>query len=117
MFDSRDPNLGFRRSDITFGPCGFVERSSVELEADAKLLPHYQTCMEIVVKSLKDQGGQLRQFIVDDKGTVFIGSFGLRGSVSHDNAAAAVESALNTLQLQQEHELDAGIGITIGKAY
>ena len=35
----------------------------------------------------------MRQFIVDDKGTVCIGTFGLRGSVNYDNAGAAVEAA------------------------
>jgi hypothetical protein len=36
----------------------------------------YIGCMEIIVKTLKEKGGQIRQFIHDDKGTVCIGTYG-----------------------------------------
>ncbi len=53
----------------------------------------------------------------DDKGTVAIGSFGLRGSTTYDNAASAVEAALNIIVHLQNVGLNASIGITSGKAY
>jgi hypothetical protein len=41
--------------------------------------------MEVITKILKERGGQLRQFIVDDKGTVAIGTFGWVYSIlTHD---------------------------------
>lgn len=35
----------------------------------ATYLHSFQDCMEIMTKNFKKHGGQLRQFIVDDKGT------------------------------------------------
>jgi hypothetical protein len=49
--------------------------------------------MQVLTEVLAAKGGQLRQFIVDDKGTVAIGTFGLKGSVNYDNAAVAVDAA------------------------
>jgi class 3 adenylate cyclase len=84
---------------------------------DKKWLAHYLSCMDVIVRSLKEYGGQLRQFIVDDKGTVSIGTFGLRGSTNVDNAAAAIESAMNIIHGLQAIGLNSSIGITAGSAY
>ena len=46
--------------------------------------------MDIVGTSLAERGGQMRQFIHDDKGTVCIGTFGLRGSATDDNSASGM---------------------------
>eukprot|EP01034_Spumella_vulgaris_P040221 gene40221-biopygen34159 len=59
----------------------------------------------------------MRQFIVDDKGTVCIGTFGLRGSVSDDNAAAALETAKMIVDKLSRLGLSASIGVTVGRAY
>lgn len=68
----------------------FIPRTKSELQADKILLNRFQTCIKIITSIFLDRGGQLRQFIVDDKGTVCIGTFGLKGSVNYDNAAAAI---------------------------
>lgn len=95
----------------------FIRRSQAECDADLKLLHQYQACMTRVVKALHDHGGQLRQFIIDDKGTVCIGTFGLRGAVSSDNAAAAIEAAKSIVSSLRTVQIDAAVGITSGKAY
>lgn len=108
---------GITRSAGTCNAFSFLPTTESERSADLKLLAHYQKCMEIIVTALKSKGGQMRQFIVDDKGTVSIGTFGLRGSVNPDNAAAAVEAAQIIISDLAEHGIGAGIGITSGKAY
>ncbi len=50
-------------------------------------------------------------------GTVCIGTFGLRGSVSDDNAAAALETAQMIVDKLQCLSLSCSIGVTVGKAY
>lgn len=53
---------------------GFLDRSSKVKAADELLLERLQTCFVILHKAIYGNGGQLRQFIVDDKGTVCIAS-------------------------------------------
>eukprot|EP01039_Chlorochromonas_danica_P008132 gene8132-8972_t len=106
-----------RRIDSAANRFSFLDRTESEQEADAMLLNRFQACFEVLCKSLSDQGGQLRQFIVDDKGTVCIGTFGLRGSAAVDNAAAALESAKLIVEGLKSLDLKASIGITSGKAY
>lgn len=95
----------------------FLNRSQDELLADHILLKKFQTCMDILTSIFDEKGGQLRQFIVDDKGTVCIGTFGLRGSVNYDDAAAAIEAAKSIIVQLRDAKMQAGIGITSGKAY
>jgi hypothetical protein len=95
----------------------FLKRTEAEAVADEALLARYQSCMEIMVRTLHDKGGHLRQFIVDDKGPVCIGTFGLRGSFNNDNAAAAIDAANEIIQQLRLLDLEASIGLTLGKAY
>lgn len=95
----------------------FLQRSAKESKADTTLLKQLQACMEVLVTSFASKGGHLRQFIIDDKGTVCIGTFGLRGAMAGDNAAAALETAKRIIIDLQAIDLTAAIGITSGKAY
>lgn len=95
----------------------FLARSENEEQADAFLLSRFQSCFSVLCKAFTDHGGQLRQFIVDDKGTVCIGTFGLRGSAAVDNAAAALEAAKVITDGLILINLTSSIGITSGKAY
>lgn len=94
-----------------------VQDGVCDTQKDSVLLGHYQCCVAAILQVLRDKGGQLRQFIVDDKGTVAIGTFGLRGSTNVDNAASAVEAALEIVMALQTLNLDAAIGVTSGQAY
>ena len=95
----------------------FIARSTDEVEADENLLGVLQNCMEVTSTSLNSNGGQIRQFICDDKGIVCIGTIGLRGSTTDDNSAAAVEAASTIIAQLQATGLNARIGIASGKAY
>eukprot|EP01031_Cornospumella_fuschlensis_P030149 gene30149-36420_t len=95
----------------------FLDRTESEIQSDEVLVQRFQACFSVLCKSLSDHGGQLRQFIVDDKGTVCIGTFGLRGSSSVDNAAAALEAAKSIIDGLKAQGLSAYIGMTSGKGY
>jgi len=95
----------------------FLSRTVDEIEADKKLINQFQSCMEVVTEVFNNKGGHLRQFIVDDKGTVCIGTFGLRGSVNYDNAAAAIDAADLIVSRLQGLGFNASVGVTSGAAY
>ena len=59
----------FGRKDV-LKSLPFIPRSSEEKEGDERLLAQLQSCMEITTTTLTANGGQIRQFIHDDKGTV-----------------------------------------------
>eukprot|EP01033_Poteriospumella_lacustris_P003339 gene3339-2467_t len=99
------------------GVFGFLERTENEQMADKLIVDKLQRCLEVLHKAIYSHGGQLRQFIVDDKGTVCIASFGLRGAVNDDNAANAMEAADAIVRGLQGIQLPSAIGITTGKVY
>jgi class 3 adenylate cyclase len=104
----------------SFGRCGFVQRSDFEKLSDNHLLNDYQQCFSLSLLSLQEFGGQLRQFIVDDKGTVLIATFGLRNEQvrDQDNVSAAVDAAQMMIEtLEKKLNFSVNIGITTGKAY
>ncbi|RYH27199.1 adenylate/guanylate cyclase domain-containing protein [archaeon] len=103
--------------NFAYNRFSFLDRTESEIEADEQLMRRFQACFSVLCKALSDHGGQLRQFIVDDKGTVCIGTFGLRGSTSVDNAAAAVAAAKQIVDGLKASGLSAAIGITSGKGY
>lgn len=45
-----------------------------------------QSCLETALHCLEGHGGELRQFIVDDKGVVIIWTFGLPRASYEDNS-------------------------------
>lgn len=95
----------------------FLTRSEKEEKSDEILLNRLQLCMEIITKALWEKGGQLLQALHDDKGTIFIGTFGLRGSATEDNAAAGIASSKIILINLQKIGLNAAIGVTSGRAF
>ena len=95
----------------------FLRRTTAEIEADKRLVNMFQGCMEVMTEVFLAKGGQLRQFIVDDKGTVCIGTFGLRGSMNYDNAAVAVDAADLIIARIQALGFDSSVGVTSGAAY
>jgi class 3 adenylate cyclase len=95
----------------------FLDRTENEIASDNVLANRFQSCIEGIIESLSVYNGQLRQFIVDDKGTVAIGTFGLRGSVGSDNAASAIEAAQQIIDKLNVLKLSVSIGITTGRAY
>lgn len=95
----------------------FLARSKREFEHDQSIMQSFQRCYVALISCLHSKGGQLRQFIIDDKGIVCIGTFGLRGSNNDDNAAAAIEACNNIKRSLQAINIEAYVGITSGKVY
>lgn len=71
------------------------------------------TCMRV----LNHYKGTVRQFIVDDKGAVFIGAFGLPPFAHHDDERRAVEASLDMQRDLLSMGLDCSIGVTTGRVY
>lgn len=53
---------------------GFLNVTEIENIVDEVLLQQAQRCFEVLYQHISQAGGQIRQFIVDDKGTVCIAS-------------------------------------------
>lgn len=86
---------------------------------DTVLFDRLQRIMEVTCRELHKFCGQLRQFIVDDKGVVLIGTFGLRGSTFANmvtNHALPATFAVHNA-LKNELHVENKIGATLGKAY
>jgi len=85
---------------------------------DNAILESFQNIYSIITESVVSRSGQVRQFINDDKGTVFIASFGLRGSVVLHPSSTAVEAAVDAQEkLLRIMDVQCTIGITLGKIF
>ena len=85
---------------------------------DNNLLENFQSIYSIISESVSSRSGQVRQFINDDKGTVFIASFGLRGSVLLHPSDTAVDAAIQAQKkLLEIMGIQSSIGITLGKIF
>ena len=85
---------------------------------DTIILENFQNIYSILTESVVSRSGQVRQFINDDKGTVFIASFGLRGSVTLHPSSTAVEAAIDAQEkLLRVMNIQCTIGLTLGKVF
>lgn len=94
------------------------ELSTTSTDVDDTILDRFQRIFGTIHNCLSPVKGQVRQFISDDKGTVCIASFGLRGSATLNLSATAVDAAMK-IQKELLHitETECTIGITLGKAF
>jgi class 3 adenylate cyclase len=88
-------------------------------EKDSDLFDLLNSIMNLTTKELTRFGGQLRQYIVDDKGLVLIATLGLRGSTfPHMVAERALPMAMSIQNsLLSDLEVQSRIGATVGNAY
>ena len=85
---------------------------------DEAILGTFQGIFSIIADAVTAQQGQVRQFINDDKGTVCIASFGLRGSASLHLSDRAIEAAMTAQKkLKTLLGIQSSIGITSGKIF
>ena len=96
-----------------------IEPSLPENPSDDKyLLENLQSIYSILTESVSSRSGQIRQFIYDDKGTVLIASFGLRGSVLLHPADIALDAAEEAQRkLLDIMDVQCSIGITLGNIF
>jgi class 3 adenylate cyclase len=66
---------------------------------------------------LHDNGGHLRQFLVDDKGCIFIGVWGVPGASYPNNCSRALNCAATIAKLLRTLGEDCSIGISTGVSY
>lgn len=107
-----------RRVAVLFISIKFEPTLSDNPSEDCIVLDKFQNIYSIISDSVSSRSGQIRQFIYDDKGTVFIASFGLRGSVMlhpSDTAIYAAKEAQNNLF--ETLEIQCSIGITLGNIF
>ena len=76
-----------------------------------------QKCFTVCNDSLQEAGGQLRQFMYDDKGYVCIGTFGLSSSVTKNNCSAGINCARNIMLELNKIGVKSSIGVTFDRAY
>jgi class 3 adenylate cyclase len=62
-------------------------------------------------------GGNVNQALIDDKGTVVVAGWGLAMHVHEDDAARAVEAALNVTVALQELQCPVAVGIASGRIF
>jgi class 3 adenylate cyclase len=95
----------------------FTQVLDLEHEFEFGLHARPQKVFAAILKALVQFGGSLRQFVVDDKGCVAIGCFGLSGSSNQNNCVQAVEYALSLRTLLQTLGCRSASGITLGRLY
>ena len=116
-WDNLTPREEINGEDFAVDKFGFLERTPADEAADVALHGRFQACMTILADTFAEHGGQIGQYSCCEKGNVCLGTFGLRGSVQEDNAAAAIESAQTILVRLQAIGFNASIGVTSGKVY
>jgi class 3 adenylate cyclase len=116
-WDNLTPREEINGEDFVVDKFGFLERTAADESADVALHGRFQACMTILADTFAEHGGQIGQYSCCEKGNVCLGTFGLRGSVQEDNAAAAIESAQTILVRLQAIGFNASIGVTSGKVY
>lgn len=85
---------------------------------DREILEMFQSIYSIITECVASRLGQVRQFINDDKGTVYIASFGLRGSVPRHLTDTAIDAAIDAQKkLRDVLNKECSIGITLGKIF
>lgn len=107
-----------RRVVVLFMKIDYEPDLPKNADEDSRLLDRFQSIYTFITESISARQGQIRQFMNDDKGTICIASFGLRGSVSLDIAATATEAAQDVHEgLMQILNIECKIGITLGKVF
>lgn len=81
------------------------------------MLERLQEMMQAMQVTLYHFEGSVRQFIVDDKGTVFIAAFGLPPRTHEDDPVRGVQAALAIHAKLHELELESSIGVATGMTF
>lgn len=70
------------------------------------------------VQTIVDElGGTILQFVVDDKGPVFVIAFGLAARVHEDDPARAAIAALRLAQTMTARDITCGVGVATGRVF
>ena len=76
-----------------------------------------QTALRTIQEAISYYEGTIRQFMVDDKGTVLMAAFGLPPYTHEDDAARAVQAAQLMQANLRQSGLRSAVGITSGRTF
>ncbi|RYG70204.1 hypothetical protein EON64_00810 [archaeon] len=94
----------------------FMKWDSYDLEGNRDIITLHSPFLQIQA-IVAEQGGFIRQFLVDDKGCVLIACWGVHTASYLNNATRALASAVNIRDLFESKSLRCSIGITTGNVY
>lgn len=86
-------------------------------ESQQRDVANLQAVMQSLQNTLYRFEGSVRQFIVDDKGMVFIASFGLPPITHEDDPARAVQAAIALQETLQLRNLNSAVGVATGSIF
>lgn len=94
----------------------FVHVSNIDYTS-TRALDDLQAALASMQEVLARYEGTVRQLVVDDKGTVFVGAFGVPPCVHEDDPTRAVEAAF-AIRAHLDHlRLGSAVGIATGQAF
>lgn len=107
-----------RRVVVIFIKIRYEPTLGEDAKNDTNILGCFQSIFNIISESITSRSGHVRQFINDDKGTVFIASFGLRGSVILHACSTAIDAAKDVQRnLLLYMDIECSIGVTLGRVF
>lgn len=90
---------------------------SLGLQYSVDVIDKLQQCVTVMQECVQYYEGTIRQFIIDDKGSVLIAAFGLPPLSHEDDPCRAVQAAMMLQKRVQELSISTNIGVTTGKAF
>jgi class 3 adenylate cyclase len=90
---------------------------NLQYETDSESPRTIQLCVAAMQTILTRLEGTVRQFLVDDKGSVLIAAFGVPPLSHEDDCQRAVEAALEIKKVLGDLKVAPCVGITTGRAF
>lgn len=90
---------------------------SLGLQYSVDVIDKLQQCVTVMQECVQYYEGTIRQFIIDDKGSVLIAAFGLPPLSHEDDPCRAVQAAMMLQKRVAELSISTNIGVTTGKAF
>lgn len=90
---------------------------SLGLQYSIDVIDKLQQCVTVMQECVQFYEGTIRQFIIDDKGSVLIAAFGLPPLSHEDDPCRAVQAAMMLQKRVGELSISTNVGVTTGKAF
>lgn len=87
------------------------------LNFQSSQLETLQNAVKLMQESVYAYEGTIRQFIIDDKGSVLIAALGLPPFSHEDDPCRAIQTAMRIRKVIKALGLETSIGVTTGKAF
>jgi class 3 adenylate cyclase/tetratricopeptide (TPR) repeat protein len=90
---------------------------SLGLKYSSDVIDKLQQCVTAMQECVQFYEGTIRQFIIDDKGSVLIAAFGLPPLSHEDDPCRAVQAAMMLQKRVADLSISTNVGVTTGKAF